>query len=313
MGAQSGNPTTPPVIAVIGPTASGKSGLALRIAEAVGGEIVNMDSMQVYCGMDIGTAKPGPEDLARVPHHLLDRVTPDADYSAGRFAGDVAALLPELAARGKVPVFCGGTGLYYRALTQGLADIPQPDEATRVQMADALASRGAAALHGELAQVDPAAAARIHPNDPQRIVRALEVFHATGRPLSAFQADAPRPVLTGPLLALGIGWPRAELYARINARTPAMLAAGWVEEVRSLLARGYGPELKPMRGIGYAEIAAHLAGELPESELAQTIATRTRHYAKRQLTWFRREPGIHWQEPGTLDALPQMAREFVGE
>jgi tRNA dimethylallyltransferase len=306
----------PPLVAVVGATASGKSGLALELAEAVGGEIVNTDSLQVYRHFDIGTAKPTAAERARVPHHLIDVAEPDEPYSAGRYVEDASAVLAGIVARGRVPILCGGTGLYYRALTQGLADIPPVPAPVLAALEARIAVEGSAALHAELARVDAAAAASIHPNDPLRIARALAVFESAGRPLSDYRQERPFRAGAGRLLAVGLRWERARLYERVNARVRSMLAAGWAQEVRGLLAGGYGPALKPMRAIGYRELAAWLlAGGDPEDgvpeALAEDIAQRTRRYAKRQLTWFRQHPEVRWAPPGQAAALQAAVRDFV--
>ncbi|MBI3992202.1 MAG: tRNA (adenosine(37)-N6)-dimethylallyltransferase MiaA [Candidatus Lambdaproteobacteria bacterium] len=300
------------LIAVVGPTASGKSELALMLAEALGGEIVNTDAMQVYRGLDIGTAKPDAALRARVRHHLLDVVAPDEEYSAGHYLADARRIIADLRARGRVPILCGGTGLYFRALLFGMADIPPVPPAVRDRVAALLAEQGLAAAHAHLAQVDPQAAARIHPNDPSRIARALEVFQATGRPLSDFHAAQPFHEAAPGVLSVACRWERATLYARIDARVKRMLAGGWVDEVRRLLSAGYGPQLKPLRSIGYREIAALLLGQRDEARLAEDIARRTRHYAKRQLTWFNKHPDIQWAPPGDEHSLLAAAMAFLG-
>jgi tRNA dimethylallyltransferase len=305
----------PALVAVVGATASGKSGLALGLAEALDGEIVNTDSMQVYRHFDIGTAKPGAAERARVPHHLLDVVEPDEPYSAGRYVEDARAAIAGIVARGRAPILCGGTGLYYRALTQGLAEVPTVPRAVQAAVEARVADAGADA-HRLLAAVDAAAAATIHPNDPVRIARALAVFEATGRPLSAWQRERPFRRGPGRLFAVAVRWERAELYARIERRVRDMLAQGWVAEVRGLLERGYGPGLKPMQAIGYREIAQHLlaggsAAGAEDEALAERIARRTRQYAKRQLTWFRAHPEVHWAEPDQGVAVAEAARNFL--
>ncbi|MBI4081244.1 MAG: tRNA (adenosine(37)-N6)-dimethylallyltransferase MiaA [Candidatus Lambdaproteobacteria bacterium] len=300
-----------PLLAVVGATASGKSALALTLAEGLGGEIVSLDSMQVYRHLDIGTAKPSAAERARVPHHLLDIVEPDQPFSAGAYRRAAVEALAAIRGRGRVPILCGGTGLYLQALLGGLAEIPPVpgDVCARVQ---ALLERlGPAECHRELARRDPVAAARIHPHDPARIGRALEVHLATNRPLSAFQRQqlfAPPPP---ELLLLEVRWPRAELYGRIDRRVEAMLAAGWVAEVNRVLALGFSPRLKPLRAIGYREIVEYVEGRRGADTLAGTIAGRTRHYAKRQGTWFRRQPGIRWVEPGDARALFALAEKHL--
>jgi tRNA dimethylallyltransferase len=306
------------------------------LAERCGGEILNTDSLQVYRGLDIGTAKPDAAERARVPHHLLDVADADQPYSAGDFVRAARGVLADLAARRRLPILCGGTGLYFRALLQGIADIPAVPARVREEVAARLARLGAPALHAELRERDAEAAARIHPHDAQRIVRALEVFAATGRPLSAFQAAQPfRGVLattgfttteqsapglgaaershTGapPVLSVGFAWERADLYRRLDARVERMLAQGLIAEVRGLLARGFAAELKPLRSIGYLEAVAHVQGRLPLAALAPAIQLRTRHYAKRQITWFKRHPDIFWAPPGNYAAVERRVREWL--
>lgn len=306
----------PPCVAVVGPTASGKTGLALALGEALGGEVLNTDAMQVYRGFDIGTAKPTPAERARLPHHLLDVVAPDETYSAGAYVADATRIARALAQRRRLPVLCGGTGLYFRALLQGLAAIPPVPAAVRAAVAAELSARGAAACHAELAAVDPEAAAAVHPNDPVRIARGLEVYRATGRPISAYRRERPFRAHAAGVLSVGYAWPRAELYARIDERVRAMLATGWVAEVEGLLAAGWSPALKPFQAIGYREIVAMLRGERPDwardhEALAEAIALRTRRYAKRQLTWFRKHPDIRWLAPGDVPGALAAVRPFL--
>jgi tRNA dimethylallyltransferase len=296
---------------VVGPTASGKSALALAIAERVGGEILCTDSMQVYRHLDIGTGKPGPAERARIPHHLIDVADPDEAFSAGRYVEQAQAVLAELARRGRVPILCGGTGLYFKALLRGLAPVPPVPAAVRREVGARAAREGLAASHAELRRVDPESAARIHAHDLVRILRALEVYHATGRPLSRFQRDAPFRPSPEYVLSLGIAWERRALRARIAERVRAMLAAGWVEEVRRVLEMGYSPRSKPLQAIGYREIREYLDGEREAASLAPAITLRTQQYAKRQVTWFRRHPGIVWAAPGDEGALIERALRFV--
>lgn len=301
----------PPLVAVMGATASGKSALALELAERFGGEIVNTDAMQVYRHFDIGTAKPTAAERARVPHHLLDVAEPDEAYSAGRYVDDARAAIADIVARGQVPILCGGTGLYYRALLFGLAAVPDVPPAVQAAVEARLAAEGLAAAHAALARVDAAAAARIHPNDPVRIARALAVHEATGRPLSAWQTARPFRPAAPEALVVGIRWERGALAARIEARVREMLARGWVEEVAGLLARGYGPELRPMRALGYREIVHYLRHGGEVEALVTRITERTRQYAKRQRTWFRRHPEIRWAPPEQRETLAEAVRNFL--
>ncbi|MDH5752007.1 MAG: tRNA (adenosine(37)-N6)-dimethylallyltransferase MiaA [Deltaproteobacteria bacterium] len=306
----------PPLVAVVGPTASGKSSLAMELALRFNGEIINTDAMQVYRGFDIGTAKPGAADLERVPHHLLDCVEADQEYSAGSYVRDARLVLAGLKQRARLPLLCGGTGLYFRALLQGLADIPDIPPEIREEVACELERRGAPALHGELVAVDPEMASRLHPNDRARVARALEVFRATGRSLAFFQEQRPFTLDMPGVLTLGVAWERPRLYERINARVEQMLDRGWVDEVRGLLAQGLDPGLKPFRAIGYAEITrALLAGgrdfEPDREALAGAIAQSTRNYAKRQLTWFRRHPGVIWFSPETTGQALEAVAGFL--
>jgi tRNA dimethylallyltransferase len=282
------------LIAVVGPTGAGKSALALRLARARGGEIVSCDSLQVYRGLDIGSAKPTPEERALVPHHLLDVVDPDADFSAAEYAARARAILPEIVARGRLPIVAGGTGLYLRALLDGLFEGPARDRALRARF-EALARRhGDARLHRLLGRVDPAAAARIRPADRVRVVRALEVFWLTGRPISAHHRAGAEPLGGFDVLVLGLAPGREALRATVERRTRDMLGRGLLDEVRGLLARGYAPELRPLRAIGYAQAAAVVLGRLSLEEAARDIVAATLRFAKRQMTWFRHQARVAW-------------------
>jgi tRNA dimethylallyltransferase len=292
------------LVIIQGPTASGKSALALELAERFGGEIVNADSMQVYRGMDIGTAKPCREERQRVPHHLYDIVNPDVNFTAADFREHASRVIEEIHRRGNRAILVGGTGLYIKILTQGLVDSPGGDEEIRRELEEQAHREGLETLHRRLAAVDPPAAARLHPNDGVRIVRALEVFLLTGRPLSAFHeehrfADEPYRCLK-----LGISVEREILYQRVEERVDRMIDEGLVDEVRGLLAAGYLPTHKAMGSIGYREVCAHLAGEYHLEEAERLIKQSTRQYAKRQMTWFRRDSEIIWVEyPGKFDSI----------
>ena len=288
--------TRPPAIAVMGPTASGKTAFAIELARRHGGEIVSVDSALVYQGLDIGAAKPDAAERAGVPHHLLDMRQPWQPYSAAEFAVDARAAIEGILARGKLPVLAGGTGLYFRALLEGLAPMPDADPALRASLTAEAAQRGWAALHADLSRVDPAAAARIGPGDAQRIQRALEVFALSGRPISAWQRDRPPPRLPLRVLKLVLApGERATLHARIARRFDAMLQAGFLDEVRGLRAlpqlRGHPAplDLPALRAVGYRQAWEHLDGASSAAEFRDRAIFATRQLAKRQLTWLRGE------------------------
>lgn len=278
----------PPAILLMGPTAVGKTELALALVRRLPLEIVSVDSAQVYRGMDIGTAKPPPEALARAPHHLIDIVEPSEPYSAGRFRKDALRVMREITGRGRVPLLVGGTMLYFRALREGLAPMPPADPALRASIDREAARRGWPALHAELGRLDPAAARRIHPNDAQRIQRALEVVRSTGRPLSRWQAAPARPLPYRTLSIALVPADRGRLHARIRARFLRMVEAGFLAEVRRLRARGDLRAVSPsMRCVGYRQAWAHLEGALSDTEWVERGIVATRQLARRQLTWLR--------------------------
>jgi tRNA dimethylallyltransferase len=283
----------------VGPTASGKSALALRLAEERGGEIVSCDSLQVYRGLDIGSAKPTAEERARVRHHLIDVRDPDESFSAADYARLAREALADIRARGRLPIVAGGTGLYLRALLLGLFEGPSRDEALRARLESMAARFGDARLHRVLRRVDPSAAARIHPTDRLRIVRGLEVYRATGRPMSEQQRAGAEPLRGFRVRVAGLLPPREELRLRVEARTREMFERGLVDEVRRLRAAGYPADLRPLRAIGYRQALAVLDGRLSEGEARRSIETETLQYAKRQRTWFRHQSGeVHWYTQG---------------
>jgi tRNA dimethylallyltransferase len=283
------SPPLPPAIALIGPTASGKTELAFAIADRFPVEIVSLDSAQVFIDMDIGTAKPDKATLARYPHHLIDLITPEQRYSAAQFRADALSVMGGIVARGKVPLLVGGTMLYYKALREGLAELPEADPALRAEIDAEAVARGWPALHAELARGDPETAARLAPSDSQRIQRALEVLRLTGRPLGDFWADQKAAPLPYRLLTIALAAPeRKILHERIGRRFVAMLEAGLVGEVEALRAKyRLTAELPSMRCVGYRQVWEMLAGRLPRAELADRGIFATRQFAKRQLTWLR--------------------------
>ena len=283
-------------LVLTGPTGTGKSALALDLAEQIGAEIVSADSMTVYRGLDIGTAKPTPADRARVRHHLLDELDPGASANVAWWLGRAAEACADIRGRGFVPLVVGGTPLYLKAMLYGLFDAPPADAAVRAGLeAEALAA-GPPALHARLAEVDPPTAARLHPNDVRRVVRALEVFVATGRPISAWQESWAGTPADIPLVVVDL--PRPELYARIDARVDAMLAAGWAAEAERLFARPHPPGREAGQALGYRELAAVGRGDLPLADARRLIQTGTRQFAKRQLTFLRALPNTTWVGPG---------------
>jgi len=276
-------------VALLGPTASGKSGLAMQLAERLPMEIVSVDSAQVYRGMDIGTAKPSAKERARVPHHLIDLVDPDQAYSAGRWREDAIRAVVEILERKRIPLLVGGTMLYYRALAAGLDELPQADAAVRAAIDAEAAEQGWPALHAELARIDPAAAARIMPNDGQRIQRAIEVWRLTGKPLSSLQGSAAKQALPFGIRGFVlIPQDKSGFQERIAARFDAMLQSGLVEEVRALGERyRLSADAPSMRAVGYRQVREFLEGKLSHEEMRAQAITATRQLAKRQLTWLR--------------------------
>jgi tRNA dimethylallyltransferase len=272
------------LIALVGPTATGKTALALELAERLGGEIIGADSVQVYRHFDIGSGKPTAAELARAPHHLVGAVDPLEHVDASAWAERAARAVEEVRARGKVPIVCGGTFLWVKALLFGLAEAPPGDATLRARHAEVARSEGRAALHGRLAAVDPEHARRLHPNDFVRVSRALEVHELTGKPMSVWQGEHGfrREKVRARLIARAVD--PATLTERITARARGWLGSGWIEEVESLVARGYG-EARAMSSVGYAQVRAMLAGELPRAELEIAVVRATRVFARRQRTW----------------------------
>lgn len=296
------NPPTP-ILIITGPTAVGKTAVAAEVCRAIGGEMISADSMQVYRGLDIGTAKPAPDELAGVPCHLIDVLDPQEEFSVARFIEMADAAISDIRGRGREPVIAGGTGLYLKGLLYGLFDEPSKDDAVRIGLRQRMAAESPPALHRELAAHDPDAAARISPTDRHRIERALEVFHVTGRPISDWQKQWAEPNARFPHRLIILTRPREALYRRIEARVDEMLDAGWEEEVRRLIASNNSANLPHcFKSIGYREMAAWLRGEMTFDAMAMEIKTQTRRLSKRQLTWFRKMPAAEWIDIDGLNA-----------
>jgi tRNA dimethylallyltransferase len=297
---QSGHPpdtrpdgSEPWLVVLHGATASGKTSLAVHLAEQFTGEIVSCDSVAVYRELEIGTAKPSPEERARVPHHMLDVVSPDQPYTAGDYARDARGILAAIAARGSLPIVAGGTGLYLRALLDGLFPGPRRFESLRARLRELEKERGGRYLARILQRVDSISAARIHPNDVSKVIRAIEVTLAMRQPMSTAWQVGRDPLRGFRILRLGLNPPRTELYARIDRRAAAMFSNGLVEETERLLAR-YGANCRPLTSLGYKQAIMLLRGDLSLADAIAATQQGHRHYAKRQTTWFRREPDVYW-------------------
>ena len=299
----------PKLAVLVGPTAVGKTAVAIDLALRLGAEIVNADSLQVYRELDIGTAKPTPAERAMVPHHLVDIASPDEAYDAARYMREARQVIRIIKARGVLPLVGGGTGLYIKALLHGLFADGGASPAIRDRLQEEVRTRGLAALHERLSRVDPETAARLPPGDTYRIVRALEVVEATGRPLSALLAEhrfRDSPYAT---VKLGLTRPREELYALIDQRVDLMLAAGWLGEVEGLLNR-YEASIKPLQSLGYRHLVAFLQAQVGWEEAVAQIKRDTRRYAKRQLTWFRADPEVRWFHPEQQEEMLALFKSF---
>jgi len=297
--------SSPPAILLMGPTGSGKTELAIALHERLPVELISVDSAMVYRGMDIGTAKPSSAELASAPHRLIDICDPAEVYSVARFRSDALSEMRRISEAGRIPLLVGGTMLYFRALQQGLSELPAADAQIRDRLADELATQGLQALHARLREIDPSAADRIHPNDPQRTLRALEVWEATGRPLSELQAGGVAEIPFRPIKLVRQPTSRTELHERIDRRFLGMLESGLIAEVEGLVARGdLVPELPSMRSVGYRQVWAWLRGEFDRTEMVRRGQAATRQLAKRQLTWLRGEVGCCRLDEGA-DVLAQ--------
>ena len=289
-----------PVIAIAGPTASGKSSLAMQLCKDLNGELISCDSMQIYRGMDIGTAKPTKQDMTEVVHHMIDICDPDTDYSAAAFAQDAAKAIEDVYARGKMPILCGGTGLYLDSVLKGVdfGDM-EPDLEYRAELLAFAEKEGVDALHARLAAIDPEAAAAIHPNNVKRVARALEICKLSGMTKTEWDKQAIRGESPYNACIIALDYKnREELYFRIHMRVDEMFRMGLVGEAKTLFEKGYlAPNTTAGGAIGYKELLGYLNGEMTEEEASDAIKTATRHYAKRQLTWLRRNPEVHWLYP----------------
>ncbi|MBN2415839.1 tRNA (adenosine(37)-N6)-dimethylallyltransferase MiaA [bacterium] len=302
-----------PVIIIVGPTASGKTGLAIDVAEHLSGEIVSADSRQIYRYMDIGTAKPSPEELARIPHHCIDIRDPDEYFSAGEYSRLARGTIDSLHHYGTAAVVAGGSGLYIKALVEGMFSGGGGDRDLRRQLKEEAERKGLSVLYERFRRIDPAGAAKIHPNDKRRIVRALEVFAVSGQPISKLQREKTVPAGFTPLY-FGLDWPRDLLYRRIEERAESMMDAGLVREVETLLDMGFHPALNSMNSVGYKEIISYLRGEVSRAGALDLIKRNTRRYAKRQLTWLRSVGAVTWlpcaPESGSEQHVSRIVREY---
>lgn len=293
----------PNVIVICGPTGIGKTAAAIKVAEVFGGQIISADSMQIYRHMDIGTAKPTPEEKARVPHYMIDIVDPDEDFDAAMFAQVARKKIAELDEKQIPAIVAGGTGFYIKSLVHGLFQGVTADSEIRTRLKQEAAINGGECLHERLRQYDPDTAAKIHPNDVFRIVRAIEVYEITGKPLSEYHETHQFSEEPFHVLKIGLDMEREMLYERINRRVDAMIAAGFEDEVRKLLDMGYSPELKSMQSIGYRHLAEFILGKMSYEEAVRTLKRDTRRYAKRQMTWFKADPQIIWMPPENTDEI----------
>ncbi len=302
----------PLVVAILGPTATGKSALALAVAGRYDGEIINCDSTAVYRGFDIGTDKIAPADRRGIPHHLIDIVDPTGEYTAAQYARDAAAVIRDVHARGRLPVLAGGTGFYFRALTRGLFPGPGRNAALRQRLESIAERRGVAFLHRLLQKVDPESARRIQPRDLKRLVRALEVFYLTGRPLTAHFADTAPPIADLDVLAVGLRLPAALIAERVTRRVDEQFARGLLDEIRTMLARGIPETARPFGGLVYRQAIEHLHDVRDETSTRALIVQENRRYARRQLIWFRKEPNLSWFDgPGESSAIAAAVMHLI--
>lgn len=300
-------------IVIGGPTASGKSAFAVKLARALSGEIVNADSMQVFRGMDVGTAKPTESEKKGIPHHLLDVADPDEPFNAAIYRQLALPVIRDICARGHVCFVVGGTGLYIRSLIGGLMPVPPSDPGLRARLRAEWDALGPGVLHARLARLDPAYARNVHPHDRVRVLRGLEIFQLTGHPPSTLIKDHGFTNQSLRCLKICLHVDRAHLYDRIDTRTEAMVNQGLVAETKALLNKGYSPDLKPMNAIGYRHMIRYLQGAWSLQEATKTLKRDTRRYAKRQMTWFRKEPDTTWMAPQDIETAFQRVQAFLCE
>lgn len=308
----------PKILVIVGPTASGKTRMAVELAQRHNGEVISADSMQIYRTMDIGTAKPTKEEMGGIPHHMIDVADPEEDFSVARYVEMAARCVDDVLERGKLPIVAGGTGLYIDSLLSGRTFAPfSPDSALRGELERELAEKGGQAMLEALAQVDPEAAQRLHPNDHKRIVRALEVYRSTGKTITQHNRETQAIPPRYDALTIGLAFQdRQAMWRRIDQRVDEMVAAGLEDEVRRLLTSGISPKCTAMQAIGYKEFTQALSGEMTWQEAADVVKLRSRQYAKRQLTWFGRNPNtrwVRWDDPPKFEQGRRASTEYMEE
>lgn len=308
----------PKILVIVGPTASGKTRMAVELAQRHNGEVISADSMQIYRTMDIGTAKPTKEEMGGIPHHMIDVADPEEDFSVARYVEMAAQCVDDVLARGKLPIVAGGTGLYIDSLLSGRTFAPfSPDSALRGELERELAEKGGQAMLEALAQVDPEAAQRLHPNDHKRIIRALEVYRSTGKTITQHNRETQAIPPRYDALTIGLAFQdRQAMWRRIDQRVDEMVAAGLEDEVRRLLTSGISPKCTAMQAIGYKEFTQALSGEMTWQEAADVVKLRSRQYAKRQLTWFGRNPNtrwVRWDDPPEFEQGRRASTEYMEE
>jgi tRNA dimethylallyltransferase len=288
------------IVAVIGPTAAGKTDIGITLAQETGSEVISVDSMQIYRWMDIGTAKPPPELLAKIPHHLIDILYPDQDYNAGMFANDADAIINQLGQQGKTAVLVGGTGLYLRALINGIIEVPEISLKIRNSVRTLASEKGVGECYLKLKELDPKSADKLHPHDISRVTRALEVVLETGHSIQEYQANHRFQQHRYQVYYIGTTWPREVLYDRINKRVKLMIERGLVNETRGILEMGYSESLPSLNSIGYKQAVAFLRDKMSKDEMITDIQQKSRHYAKKQVTWYKKDRSIPWVEGNRL-------------